>query len=152
MGREHKISCIRWPLHSVRTHQQRALRRDKLKRLRLGLDSHRLVHIHGVSLWSNMSILCNRVGCPCRRSGVCINGHSRRERHTDVGQAPVGSCKATICHWDSVRGRAIGRSVSTRNGRHGSLIFRWCNRSTECGRRIFWRRPSDADHQRPEPS
>ena len=29
---------------------------------------------------------------------------------SDVGQAPVSSCKAIICHWDSVRGRAIGRS------------------------------------------
>lgn len=44
------------------------------------------------------------------RAGWCWSIVGRPSRcASDVGQAPVSSCKAIICPWDSVRGSSIGR-------------------------------------------
>ena len=37
-------------------------------------------------------------------------------------------------------------------GRPGRLLFRWSDGSTECGRRVLWRRASDGDYPGPAPS
>src|SRR5215467_5609197 len=69
-----------------------------------------LVHIYGVSLWSNMSILCNRVGCPCRRSGDCIIGFSEGESYRQV-VFPLATEDMVVFYADGVTDRKHTRGA-----------------------------------------